>query len=333
MSHRRVIGSGLAVAACLAAALPGVAVGQNLLRNPGAETGAASAQGWDAVTIPGWDVAAGLPTVVRYGTRRFPSHATGAGAQLFAGGAGGTARLVQTVALAAPGGGALRTGTGYVLSAALGGTTTSRAGVSVAFLSARGRVVGRRALGPVGGPRRSVTTSTRRRALTGRLPRGAVKARVTVTLATSLTNIDGPNAPLVGYDRAVADDIRFTLRGPHRSPAALTPPAVRVPRYDHVFLFYFENQDVPAIVGNRRQAPYFNSLVPQGSELGQVFAEEHPSDANYLALAGGSAFGLPLDNPLEYDSAVHHPRRQHRRPGHGGARDVEGLQRERRRSV
>ena len=54
-------------------ALPGpagAATGQNLLRNPGAEAGAASAQGWDAVTIPGWSVDSGLPTVVSYGTTR-----------------------------------------------------------------------------------------------------------------------------------------------------------------------------------------------------------------------------------------------------------------------
>jgi phosphatidylinositol-3-phosphatase len=68
-----------------------------------------------------------------------------------------------------------------------------------------------------------------------------------------------------------------------------------VPRYDHVFLLYFENQDVHAVVGNRRQAPFYNSLLAQGSQLGNFFAEEHPSDANYLALAGGSAFGIPLD--------------------------------------
>ena len=41
------------------------------------------------------------------------------------------------------------------------------------------------------------------------------------------------------------------------------------------------------------------SLVPRSSVLANFFAEEHPSDANYLALAGGSAFGVPLTNPLE----------------------------------
>jgi hypothetical protein len=75
-----------------------------------------------------------------------------------------------------------------------------------------------------------------------------------------------------------------------------------VPRYKHVFLFYFENQDVRAIVGVRRRAPYYNSLLSQGSELGQMYAEEHPSDGNYLALAGGSTFGIPLTDPLEINS-------------------------------
>ncbi|HEY6526274.1 MAG TPA: alkaline phosphatase family protein [Solirubrobacteraceae bacterium] len=311
MSHRRLIRSGLAVAACAAAmlgALAGPAAATsapNLLRNAGAESGAASVHGWDAVTIPGWSVAAGLPTVVRYGDRGFPR---GHG-QMFVGGAGGTARLVQTVALARPGGGSLRAGSPYALSAQLGGTTTSRAGVSLAFLSAGGRVLGRRTLGPVGGPQRQVAGALRARSLSGRLPAGVTRARVTLTLATSLTNIDGPNAPLVGFDHAMADDIGFVVLAPHRRPAPLRPPALRVPRYDHVFLFYFENQDVHAIVGNRREAPYYNSLLKRGSQLGDLFAEEHPSDANYLALAGGSAFGVPLDDPLEYDSqyTIHAP--------------------------
>ncbi len=35
---------------------------------------------------------------------------------------------------------------------------------------------------------------------------------------------------------------------------------------------------------------------------GRLFAEEHPSDGNYLALAGGSTFGIPLTDPLEINS-------------------------------
>ena len=69
MSHRRPIRSVLAVSACAVAvfgalaapagAAPAPASAVNLLRNAGAESGAASVHGWDAVTIPGWSVAAG----------------------------------------------------------------------------------------------------------------------------------------------------------------------------------------------------------------------------------------------------------------------------------
>jgi Phosphoesterase family len=84
-----------------------------------------------------------------------------------------------------------------------------------------------------------------------------------------------------------------------RRPARLAPPVARVPRFDHVFLYFFENQDYDAMVGNTRQAPYFNSLIAHGSLLADTFAEEHPSDGNYLAIAGGSTFGIPLTDPLE----------------------------------
>jgi hypothetical protein len=74
--------------------------GPNLLLNPDGSAGATSAHGWDAVTIPGWQVQAGLPAVVRYGTAGFPK-STGiwpaSRGDLFAGGAGGTASLVQVV--------------------------------------------------------------------------------------------------------------------------------------------------------------------------------------------------------------------------------------------
>lgn len=69
---------------------PDAPAGSNLLVNPGAMTGAVSQQGWDAVTIPGWQVRQGLPTVVRYGTPGFPGRADagtqGRGQRLFASG-------------------------------------------------------------------------------------------------------------------------------------------------------------------------------------------------------------------------------------------------------
>ena len=262
----RVLGPAVCALACLAAGLSTPAARANLLHDPGADAGAASVQGWDSVTIPGWKVASGLPTVVRYGTTGFPADRRGAGhGQMFAGGPGGTARLVQWVALRAPGGGAVAARAPYELSAQLGGSSSSRASMRVSFFSASGTRLGSRALPAVGEPSRSTANRLRRRALSGHLPAGTARAEVTLRLSTSLRNVDGPSAPTVGYDRAVADDLRFTVGARLRSPQPLTPPVARIPRYDHVFLFYFENQDVHAVVGNRRQAPYYNSLLAQGS--------------------------------------------------------------------
>jgi YVTN family beta-propeller protein len=140
------------------------------------------------------------------------------------------------------------------------------------------------------------------RAATGTLPPGTASAQVTLVLATSPTNDDGADAPIVGYDRAVADGLRFSVSAPVRRPPPLTPPPVHVPRYQHVFLFYFENEDFGSVLGNTAQAPFLNRLVPQSSLLASFYAEAHPSDANYLALAGGSAFGVPLTDPLEENS-------------------------------
>lgn len=282
-----------------AAQTPAAGSGTNLLLNPGAQAGAFSAQGWDAVTIPGWQVVSGLPTVVRYGTRRFP-RVTGKGpavrgGQLFAGGAGGTGQLRQLVRLRSAARLLPPRGTAFRLSAWLGGSATSKASVDVAFLSSAGRVLGRRVLGPAGERKRNVFGP---RTLTGTLPAGTASAEVTVVLATSLHNIDGPYAPYQGYDYAAADDIDFSVSTP--VPAAkLAPPVARIPRYQHVFLFYFENEDFSEVVGNKAQAPFLNSLLPHASLLADFFAEEHPSDGNYLALAGGSTFGVPLDDPAE----------------------------------
>jgi YVTN family beta-propeller protein len=278
-------------------------LGPDLIVNPGAQSGAYSARGWDAVTIPGWQTVTGLPTVVRYGTPRFPP-VTGRSpelrsGQLFAGGAGGTARLRQVATLRSATGTLPKARTAFRLSAWLGGDKHSRASVSVTFRSAAGRVLGRAAVGPHGGTTSAVVISPFARS--GVIPAGSATATVELTLATSLTNVDGPYAPYVGYDRAVADNVQFSVAAPVRR-AVLTAPAAHVPRFRHVFLFYFENEDYSDVIGNTRQAPFINSLLSHGSVLADFFAEEHPSDGNYLALAGGSTFGIPLDDPLEENS-------------------------------
>ncbi len=293
--------------------------GANLIVNGSAQVGATSVQGWDAVTIPGWRVLSGLPTVVESGTRGFPAvsgstgarvpstgareDASAAGARLFVGGAGGTARLTQLIPLLSADRRSLPAGTTYQLSASLAGTATSSASLKLALLSGSGRVLAARKLGPAGedalqGAARTGGVPALPAHLGGALPAGTVAARVTLVLSTSLRDVDGPDAPLAGYNRAVATRLQLSLAAPTRQ-LPLTPPAGHVPRYEHVFLFYFENQDYRAIIGNTMQAPFINSLLRHASLLANLYAEEHPSDGNYLALEGGSTFGVPLDDPLE----------------------------------
>jgi YVTN family beta-propeller protein len=183
----------------------------------------------------------------------------------------------------------------YRLSAWLGGTATSAASLRAVFRSANGQPLAAVRVGPVGEKGRPRLAF---RSATGVIPRGAVSAQIVLRLATTLRNFDGPNAPRVGYNRAVAGRLRFTVSAALARPA-LKPPVAHVPRFDHVFVFMFENQDFRAVIGNRRQAPYLNSLRSRGSLLSNLFAEEHPSDGNYLALAAGGVFGIPLTDPLE----------------------------------
>jgi YVTN family beta-propeller protein len=293
-------------AAATAASGPAVqraaAPGSNLLLNPAGAAGDTSQQGWDAVTIPGWQISHGLPTVVSYGTTGFPgagdAGAKGPVARLFAGGAGGTAVLTQQIPLRTRSGRGVPAGTRFRISGWLGGTTTSKASFEVLFRSASGQTLGEASIGPVGGKGSASHPDFAPRQGSGTLPAGTRSAEAVLTLATSLTNYNGPYAPQVGYNRATAGGLTLAVSAPVRGQV-LEPPAVHVPGYQHVFLFYFENEDFHHIVGNTKQAPYMNSLLPQASLLGQFYAEEHPSDGNYLALAGGSTFGVPLDDPAE----------------------------------
>src|SRR5437588_3889453 len=67
------------------------------------------------------------------------------------------------------------------------------------------------------------------------------------------------------------------------------------PQLDHIFTIVLENHNYASILGNSAQAPYTNSLVNQYSAAADYAAVAHPSLPNYLALAGGSTFGVTTD--------------------------------------
>ena len=78
-------------------------------------------------------------------------------------------------------------------------------------------------------------------------------------------------------------------------PAHATPVrAATVPSFDHVFVVVMENKSYGAIIGSSA-APYINSLRQAGGLATSYYAVSHPSLPNYLALTGGSTYGITSD--------------------------------------
>ena len=78
---------------------------------------------------------------------------------------------------------------------------------------------------------------------------------------------------------------------PASAPAA---HAATVPALDHVFVVVMENHSYSEIIGSSA-APYVNSLAASGALATNYYGVAHPSLPNYLALAGGSTFGISSD--------------------------------------
>ncbi|HKV87682.1 MAG TPA: alkaline phosphatase family protein [Candidatus Dormibacteraeota bacterium] len=78
--------------------------------------------------------------------------------------------------------------------------------------------------------------------------------------------------------------------------ASATPAhaATTVPSLDHVFVIVMENHSYPEIIGSS-SAPYINSLAAGGGLGTGYMAASHPSLPNYLALVGGSTYGITSD--------------------------------------
>jgi phosphatidylinositol-3-phosphatase len=67
-----------------------------------------------------------------------------------------------------------------------------------------------------------------------------------------------------------------------------------VPAFDHIFIVIMENHSASQIVGSA-DAPYINSLIATYGLAANYTAITHPSLPNYLALTGGSTFGVTTD--------------------------------------
>jgi hypothetical protein len=82
------------------------------------------------------------------------------------------------------------------------------------------------------------------------------------------------------------------------APAAASARSAVVPfpRYDHVFLLIEENHNFNQIIGNRG-APIINALAADYGLATRYTGVGDPSEPNYVAMLGGSTFGISSDDP------------------------------------
>lgn len=64
-----------------------------------------------------------------------------------------------------------------------------------------------------------------------------------------------------------------------------------VPKFEHIVLIVMENRSYEEIVGSKN-APFANTLIKEGGLATNYYAITHPSLPNYIALLGGSTFGI-----------------------------------------
>jgi phosphatidylinositol-3-phosphatase len=67
-----------------------------------------------------------------------------------------------------------------------------------------------------------------------------------------------------------------------------------VPRFRHVVVIVFENKESSSVLGSPA-APTFNAMAARYATLTSYYGVTHPSLPNYLALVGGSTFGIDTD--------------------------------------
>ena len=91
---------------------------------------------------------------------------------------------------------------------------------------------------------------------------------------------------------------------------ALEPPLdaagqSTVPAYDHIFVIVEENHSFSDVIGNPA-APNLNHLATTFGLSTDYFGVSHPSEPNYVALLGGSTFGVNSDDAY-YTQTVNRP--------------------------
>jgi hypothetical protein len=259
------------------------ATSANLVVGGDGETAACTTD-WNAVTtVPGWTVLRGNPSAVCYSIAGFSTpDASAQGKAFIADGPYGDSALLQRVNVSTASA-AIDTGTvTYTLSGWLGGygSYSAHTELSATFLDASGQPIGSSATVPtVTAADRNSSNAFLARAITNTVPVG------TRAISVLLRFVDTGASYNIGY----ADNVSLTLSTPVPAPTLIPPPST-VPAYDHVFIVMMENTTYDQVIGDTADAPFINSLAQRGTLLMNSSGTYHPSDENYLAVAGGDNF-------------------------------------------
>jgi hypothetical protein len=169
------------------------------------------------MAAPGTNLLLHPEAVVRYGTPGFPKTAKAWPANrgnLFAGGAGGTAKLVQQASVTP--------NARYDIAGWLGGTKTSAAELTVQFTGASGRILATAAIGPAGKQAKPVLDYRR---AAGTVPAGALASGAVARPRRTSTRKSTRAAPITSRSPAAA---RSASRSP--TPKRKTRSITSAPR-------------------------------------------------------------------------------------------------------
>jgi hypothetical protein len=286
----------LSIAGLTAAAAPATAAGfsspsGNVLLDPGAETGACTSDPNAATTVPGWTVVAGSPDVRCYPAHGVstPSSSAPGSAYFGPGPYEDTAALTQTADVSSAAA-AIDTDTvRFRLSAWRGGRgrRPGRARIVLRFRTAAGARSGPDVVLPaVTAADRGDRSGLEARAAIGTVPAGTRAMQVTIRfLATG----GSPGYSADAHESGSVDNLSLELSAPVHI-GTLTPPPSTVPRFDHVFMIMMENTNAAGVLGTHSAMPFLHELMAKGTTLADLSAVYHPSDENYLAIAGGDTY-------------------------------------------
>jgi hypothetical protein len=223
-----------------------------------------------ATTIPGWEIIDGSPSLL------CPA-LTGGTRPAISGGPYRPSTLRQTIDLGRGAAAIDAGGQRFTLAARLGRLSDPALADGMATLTLQFRDANETPLGEAVSLAGSDEPAAK--SAGAAIPAGARSAVLTLELS-------GANG---AGGRGVAADVDFETAVPLATPALVPPPA-SVPAFDHVFLIVMENTNYEQVMGNPVDAPYIAALVKRGTLLRRYDANYHPSDQNYLAIAGGDSF-------------------------------------------